>query len=57
MKFGQLDTWEDVNFSFPKLSNQTKSYLLALEKVAKPNFYIGAPVFSDKNLQRNFVSF
>ena len=49
MKFGQLDTWEDVNFSFPKLSNQTKSYLLALEKVAKPNFYIGAPVFSDKN--------
>ncbi len=49
MKFGQLDTWEDVNFSFPKLSEQTKSYLSVLEKIDKPNFYIGAPVFSDKN--------
>ena len=49
MKFGQLDTWEEVNFSFPTLSKKTKSYLSVLDKVAKPNFFIGAPVFSDKN--------
>ena len=49
MKFGQLDTWKEVNFSFPKLSKKTKTYLSVLDKVAKPNFFIGAPVFSDKN--------
>jgi len=49
MKFGQLDTWEDVDFNFPDISLNTKGYLSKLTKVNTPNCYLGAPVFSDKN--------
>lgn len=49
MKFGQLDSWDDVDFDFPELSGNTRGLLAKLPKVKKPNFYIGAPVFSDKN--------
>jgi len=49
MKFGQLETWDGVDFEFPELSDTTRKTLGKLPKVSSPNFYIGAPVFSDKN--------
>ena len=48
MKFGQLDNWEDVDFSFPEIPSLTSSILSKLPKY-KPSFYFGAPVFADKN--------
>jgi len=49
MKFGQLETWENVDFSFDEITQITFEYLSKLPKVSYPNFYLGAPVFSDKN--------
>ena len=49
MKFGQLDTWNEIDFSFSELPSLTKTVLAELPQVNQPNFYFGAPVFGDKN--------
>lgn len=49
MKFGQLDSLEGVDFTFPALTDLTKEFIKKRGSGKVPRFYFGAPVFSDKN--------
>lgn len=53
MKFGQVDELSDIDFTFPEISDQTKTILqgkgLLPVDLQKVKFHFGAPVFADKN--------
>lgn len=53
MKFGQVENLELIDFSFPKISDQTIAIFKGKElqpvDLNKVKFHFGAPVFADKN--------
>lgn len=49
MKFGQEDSIDGIDFTFPDLTDYTKDILRKRGEGKLPRFYFGAPVFADKN--------